>query len=182
MKKHYLYIPLLVFLAIVAVFLVQLFKNSQGDKPTDLESALIGKPLPEFQMLALDEGQTYTRDDLLNGKPFLLNVWATWCATCYQEHQYLNTLAQQGIRIVGVNYKDARSKAVMWLSRLKNPYTMNIYDESGSIGLDLGVYGAPETFLVDGNGIIRYRLAGELNDQVWINVLAPLWQKYGGVN
>ena len=180
MKKSYLFIPLFIFLLITGIFFVQLIKNSQGDRPTDLESALIGKPLPEFKIQALDESQNYERSDILNGKPFLINVWATWCVTCRQEHQFLNTLAARGIPIVGINYKDDRQKAIRWLASLQNPYTVNLFDNSGSMGLDLGVYGAPETFLVDGNGIIRYRLAGELNEQVWQGVLEPLWLQHGG--
>lgn len=181
MKGRYLFIPLFVFLLIAALFLVQLIKNNQGDRPTDLESALVGKPMPVFRLEALDEALKLERSDLVNGKPFLLNVWATWCPSCYQEHQYLNVLAGKGIRIVGLNYKDDRVKAIAWLAQLKNPYVINLFDVNGSAGLDLGVYGAPETFLVDGDGIIRYRLAGPLDERVWNGTLAPLWQQYGGV-
>ncbi len=100
---------------------------------------------------------------LTQGKPVLLNVWATWCPTCRAEHQYLNQLSAQGIRVVGMNYKDDRQKAISWLKELGNPYALSLFDGDGMLGLDLGVYGAPETFLIDGNGIIRYRHAGDLN-------------------
>ncbi len=90
------------------------------------------------------------RRTLIDGKPLLLNVWATWCPTCRAEHQFLNGLAQQGVRVVGMNYKDDRQKAMSWLQRLGNPYRLSLYDGNGLLGLDLGVYGAPETFLIDG--------------------------------
>ena len=90
----------------------------------------------------------------------------------------MNTLAEQGIRVVGLNYKDDRSKAVTWLNTLGNPYALSLYDGNGMLGLDLGVYGAPETFLIDGKGIIRYRHAGDMNARVWLQEVKPLWIKY----
>ncbi|NGH43123.1 DsbE family thiol:disulfide interchange protein, partial [Escherichia coli] len=110
----------------------------------------------------------------------LLNVWATWCPTCRAEHQYLNTLAARGVRVVGLKYKDDRAKAVTWLNSLGNPYALSLYDGDGMLGLDLGVYGAPETFLIDGQGIIRYRHAGDMNERVWQQEVLPLYKKYGG--
>lgn len=154
MKRNVLLLPLLIFLLIAAALLWQLARNAQGDDPTALESALT------------------------QGKPVLLNVWATWCPTCRAEHQYLNRLAAQGIRVVGLNYKDDRAKAVAWLNTLGNPYALSLSDSDGMLGLDLGVYGAPETFLIDGNGIIRYRHAGDLNARVWESEMKPLWDKY----
>ena len=108
----------------------------------------------------------------------LLNVWATWCPTCRAEHQYLNQLSAQGVRVVGLNYKDDRQKAIVWLKELGNPYSLSLFDGDGMLGLDLGVYGAPETFLIDGKGIIRYRHAGDLNARVWESEIKPLWDKY----
>ena len=167
MKRKVLLIPLIIFLAIAAALLWQLARNAEGDDPTNLESALIGKP-----------GQFYQADVLTQGKPVLLNVWATWCPTCRAEHQYLNQLSAQGIRVVGMNYKDDRQKAISWLKELGNPYALSLFDGDGMLGLDLGVYGAPETFLIDGNGIIRYRHAGDLNPRVWEEEIKPLWEKY----
>lgn len=164
MKRKVLLIPLIIFLAIAAALLWQLARNAEGDDPTNLESALIGKPVPKFRLESLDNpGQFYQADVLTQGKPVLLNVWATWCPTCRAEHQYLNQLSAQGIRVVGMNYKDDRQKAISWLKELGNPYALSLFDGDGMLGLDLGVYGAPETFLIDGNGIIRYRHAGDLN-------------------
>lgn len=179
MKRKVLFIPLVLFLLLAGALLWQLVRNAGGDDPTTLESALIGKPVPVFRLEALNEpGKVYDQAVLTQGKPLLLNVWATWCPTCRAEHQFLNGLAAQGVRVVGMNYKDDRRKAVNWLNELGNPYALSLYDGDGMLGLDLGVYGAPETFLIDGNGIIRYRHAGDLNENIWQNELKPLWEKY----
>lgn len=179
MNRKLLFIPLALFLVLALALMWQLMRNADGDRPTDLDSALVGKPLPVFNLASLDNSdEKLGRDALLNGRPFLLNVWATWCPTCRAEHQYLNGLTAQGVRIVGMNYKDNRQKAVTWLKTLGNPYAQSLFDGSGMLGLDLGVYGAPETFLIDGKGIIRYRHAGEMNAQIWQQELLPLWQKY----
>lgn len=181
MKRRYLFIPLALFLLLASLLLWQLARNAQGEAPTDLESALIGKPVPVFRLESLDEpGKEWGREVLADGKPLLLNVWATWCPTCRAEHEYLNSLAVKGVRVVGLNYKDDRAKAIAWLNTLGNPYALSLYDGDGMLGLDLGVYGAPETFLIDGQGIIRYRHAGDLNERVWQQEVLPLYRKYGG--
>lgn len=177
-KKRYL--PLLVFLIFVLVVLIQLQRNAQGEDPKALESALIGKPVPVMQMQDLWQDKTYPQSLFQQGQPLLLNVWATWCPTCYAEHQYLNQLAEQGVPIIGFNYKDKTEKAIKWLKDLGNPYKVVIKDETGALGLDLGVYGAPETFIIDGNGIIHYRYAGDVNEKVWQQTLLPIYQKLKG--
>ena len=139
-----LLIPLIIFLAVAAAFLVQLVRNAQGDDPKALESALVGKPVPQKTLTDLLENKTYGNEIFQQGKPILLNVWATWCPTCYAEHQYLNQLAKQGVTIIGIDYKDESPKAVKWLKDLGNPYSLVLKDEKGSFALDLGVYGAPE--------------------------------------
>lgn len=171
MKKLWLLLPLACFL-VLAVFLYRgLYSN-----PRELNSVLVGKAVPDFQKVDLfDDNKHYDQKLLATGKPVLLNVWATWCPTCYAEHQFLNTLARQGVRIVGVNYKDERNAAVDWLSRLGNPYEEVLFDPKGQLGLDLGVYGAPETFLIDGQGVIRYRHVGDVNDRVWNQTLKPIY-------
>lgn len=180
MNQKVLYIPLVLFLLLAAALLWQLNRNAEGDDPTRLESALLGKPVPVFKLESLDEpGKTFDQSVLKDGKPLLLNVWATWCPTCHAEHKFLNSLATQGVRVVGLNYKDDRQKAIRWLNTLGDPYALSLYDGDGMLGLDLGVYGAPETFLIDGRGIIRYRHTGELNERVWGGEVKPLWQKYG---
>lgn len=179
MKKK-LYLPLIIFLALVAAFLVQLQRNAQGDDPKTLESALVGKPVPAKTLTDLLSTKTFDESLFKQGKPLLLNVWATWCPTCYAEHQYLNHLAKQGVPIIGLDYKDNSEKAVKWLHDLGNPYQVVLKDEKGSFALDLGVYGAPETFILDGKGVIHYRYAGDVNERVWQEKLQPIYQKLVG--
>lgn len=171
MKRALLLIPLALFL-VGAVFL---YRGLYLD-PSELPSALIGKPVPEFSLPAVEGDKTLTRADLL-GKPALLNVWATWCISCRVEHPVLNKLAQQGVRVYGVNYKDDNAAALKWLKEFQNPYQLNISDAEGSLGLNLGVYGAPETFLIDSKGIIRHKFVGVIDDVVWREQLAGLYQE-----
>ncbi|WP_040975454.1 DsbE family thiol:disulfide interchange protein [Necropsobacter massiliensis] len=174
-KKRYL--PLIVFLLLIVAFFVQLQRNSQGDDPKALESALIGKPVPDKMLMDLLDNKQHDGSLFKQGKPLLVNVWATWCPTCYAEHQYLNELKRQGIDIIGINYKDNSTKALKWLKDLGNPYQTVVKDEKGAFGLDLGVYGAPETFIIDANGIIHYRHAGDVNPRVWQEKLEPVYRK-----
>lgn len=177
MTKKALYIPLVFFMVLVFFFTIQLVRNANGDDPTKLESVLVGKPVPVFHLEDLIvANKTYDRSIFL-GQPFLLNVWATWCPTCYAEHTFLNKLANEGVKIIGMNYKDDRDKAINWLSNLGNPYVINLFDGKGMLGLDLGVYGAPETFLIDANGVIRYRHAGDVNEENWKEVIKPMYDK-----
>lgn len=181
MRRKRLFLPLALFLLLALALTVQLTRNAHGDDPTQLESALIGKPLPSLTLRSLDDpGKVYRPALLRDGHPWLLNVWATWCPTCRAEHQLLNGLAARGVRIAGVNYKDSRAKALAWLNTLGNPYTLSVVDGDGMLELDLGVYGAPETFLIDGQGIVRYRHAGDMNDRVWRQDVEPLYRRYGG--
>lgn len=135
-----LYIPLVVFFIIVLIVFIQLMRNAEGDDPKKLESALVGKTVPISTALSL-ENKPYDQMLFKQGKPILLNVWATWCPTCYAEHQYLNQLAKQGITIIGIDYKDDTDKALKWLKELGNPYQVVLKDQRGTLGLDLGVYG-----------------------------------------
>lgn len=152
-----------------------LFRGLFSD-PRKLESALIGQPVPEFALQDLfDLGKRHDRS-LLTGRPLLLNVWATWCPTCQSEHAYLAQLAGEGVSIIGMNYKDDRNKAIGWLRDLGNPYQVTLYDPDGMLGLDLGVYGAPETFFIDSKGIIRYRHVGDINPEVWQSTLKAVYE------
>lgn len=181
MSRKLLFLPLALFLLLALALAVQLTRNAHGDDPTRLESALIGKPLPSLTLRSLDDpGKVYSQALLRDGHPWLLNVWATWCPTCRAEHQFLNRLAAGGVRIAGVNYKDSRAKALAWLNTLGNPYALSVVDGDGMLGLDLGDYGAPETFLIDGQGIVRYRHAGDMNARVWRQDVEPLYRRYGG--
>ncbi|AJE21968.1 DsbE family thiol:disulfide interchange protein [Azotobacter chroococcum] len=172
MKRAIFLLPLVLFLGIAAFLYRGLFLD-----PAELPSALIGKPFPAFSLPAVEEpGRTLTVEDL-KGKPSLVNVWATWCVSCKVEHPVLNELARRGVNIVGVNYKDDNASALKWLKEFHNPYQLNIRDEQGSLGLDLGVYGAPETFLIDRHGIIRHKFVGVIDERVWREQLAARYQE-----
>lgn len=170
MKRWILLLPLVVFLGLSALLFRGLFLD-----PAALPSALIGKPFPEFSLRAVNGDKVLTRQDLL-GRPALVNVWATWCVACRVEHPVLNRLAQQGVVIHGINYKDTNAEAQKWLKDFHNPYQLNLRDDDGSLGLNLGVYGAPETFLIDAKGIIRHKFVGVIDDQVWREQLAGRYQ------
>lgn len=172
MKRLLMLLPLAVFL-IVAVFLYRgLFLD-----PSELPSALINKPMPAFSLPSVEDPQRLISDADLKGKPALVNVWATWCVACKVEHPVLNKLAAQGVTIHGVNYKDDNAEAQKWLREFHDPYQLNIRDEQGSLGLDLGVYGAPETFIIDKQGVIRHKFVGVISEQVWREQLAALYQE-----
>lgn len=172
MKRLLMLLPLAVFL-IVAVFLYRgLFLD-----PSELPSALINKPMPAFSLPSVEDPQRLISDADLKGKPALVNVWATWCVACKVEHPVLNKLAAQGVTIHGVNYKDDNAEAQKWLREFHDPYQLNIRDEQGSLGLDLGVYGAPETFFIDKQGVIRHKFVGVISEQVWREQLAALYQE-----
>jgi cytochrome c biogenesis protein CcmG/thiol:disulfide interchange protein DsbE len=170
MRRWILLLPLVIFLGL-AVFL---YRGLYLD-PAELPSALIGKPFPEFSLRDVQSDRVLTRADLL-GKPALVNVWGTWCVACRVEHPVLNKLAQQGVVIYGINYKDVNVDALKWLKDFHNPYQLNIRDDEGSLGLNLGVYGAPETFLIDSKGIIRHKFVGVVDETVWREQLAGLYQ------
>jgi len=142
-----------------------------GQDPNKMESSLIGKPLPEFSSETLMSATTIvTRKDML-GQPALVNVWATWCPTCRAEHEFLLSIAaQENVRIFGVNYHDQRDAAQQWLTDLGNPYVFSVFDPQGDLGIDLGVVGAPETYLIDANGIVIDKVTGELNERTWVEL------------
>ncbi|MDO6682515.1 MULTISPECIES: DsbE family thiol:disulfide interchange protein [unclassified Oceanobacter] len=162
MNRFILFVPLVGFTILAGLFFLTIDRKDKDVLP----SPLVGQPFPEFEMVSLETGEVVTRDDLL-GKRALVNVWATWCPTCKAEHSFLNLLAAEGIRIYGINYKDEERKAIQWLASYGNPYRWNLSDTNGQLGLELGVYGAPETFLLDSRGIIRGRHVGDLNARVW---------------
>jgi len=166
MPRLLLFIPLLLFI-ILGMFL---WKGLSID-PRELPSALIGKPFPEFNLTEVNNPEkTLTKADFV-GEPVLVNVWATWCPSCRQEHEQLLRMASNGkIKMIGLNYKDDRIAAQEWLQQLGDPYAMTLYDHDGMLGLDLGVYGAPETYLLDAHGIVRYRQVGVMTEQVWADI------------
>lgn len=170
-------IPLVVVLVLVALLgwaVTAMIPDKSGEKaydPTYMPSALIDHPVPNFSLPALHDEQQLLSPGIFTGEVTLLNVWGTWCISCRVEHPYLNKLSQQGVRIVGLNYKDQTPAAREWLQRLGNPYELNIVDKNGRMGVNLGVSGAPETYLVDSTGIIRYKHTGVIDDRVWKNTL-----------
>ena len=166
-----LFLPLILFVGL-ALFL---FRGLSLD-PRELPSALIDQPLPEFRLEQLGGGRELARADVL-GEAALFNVWATWCVSCRVEHPYLQQLADSGVPIYGINYKDEDRAAQRWLDELGDPYRLNIADREGSLGVDLGVYGAPETYLVDAEGVIRYRHVGVVNERVWTTILEPIYRE-----
>lgn len=169
-KSGWLFIPLLAF-----VGLAILLASGLGRDTEELPTALAGKSLPTLQLPSLMRAGTEVSNELFLGHWTLLNVWASWCPTCYVEHPYLMELADQGVRLVGLNYKDDLNKARQYLAKLGNPYLEVAVDESGSYGIDLGVYGAPETFIINPRGEVVFRYVGEVNERSWQQRFAPLW-------
>lgn len=164
-------LPLLVF-----VGLAILLGSRLGTDPTELPSARIGKVMPDFSLsdLAAPEKVLTTAD--IKGQVLFLNVWATWCISCQVEHPVLKHMAEAGVPIVGINYKDYREAAQKYLELHGNPFRFTVYDDKGDLGLDLGVYGAPETYLLDKEGNIRYRYIGVLDAEKWETVLKPRYE------
>ncbi|MGB2130969.1 MAG: DsbE family thiol:disulfide interchange protein [Marinobacterium sp.] len=164
-RKLFAFIPLAVFI-VLGIFL---WRGLSID-PTELPSALAEnkRPIPAFELPSLTSPDQMLSNEDLKGEVALLNVWATWCPTCKEEHGFLNRLAQdEGVTIYGINYKDEPGKAREWLRRYLDPYKKVILDQDGSLGLDLGVYGAPETYVLDAEGRVRYRHAGAVDATVW---------------
>jgi cytochrome c biogenesis protein CcmG/thiol:disulfide interchange protein DsbE len=166
-----LFLPLFLFVGMAAF----LFRGLSLD-PRAMPSALIDRPLPEFNLPVLGQERLLSREDIV-GEAALLNVWATWCVSCRVEHPYLIQIGASGVPIYGINYKDEDAAAGRWLAELGDPYRANIADREGSLGLDLGVYGAPETYLVDAAGVVRYRHVGVVDERVWKTILQPLYQE-----
>tara|TARA_R110000868_G_scaffold364037_1_gene626497 strand:+ start:32813 stop:33361 length:549 start_codon:yes stop_codon:yes gene_type:complete len=149
---------------------------SEGDyDPQALPSALLNKPLPKFTLPKLENDQQVVQAEDLLGDIALINVWATWCPSCHIEHPYLNYLASKlDVVIYGINYKDENKEALRWLKNKGNPYRFNIVDAQGKLGLDLGVTGAPETYVIDHRGFVRMRHQGPMTGQVWSQKFLPL--------
>lgn len=164
-------------LAIFALLVAFLYRGLSLD-PKLVPSPLVGKPVPTFTLTRLDNPATTISDADFKGKVSLLNVWATWCVSCRREHETLVQLAKTGqVEIYGLNYKDNREDAKRWLTQLGNPYVANAFDSDGRVGIDWGVYGAPETFIIDREGIIRHKHIGPLTDEIINDEILPLVAK-----
>ena len=163
MKKIIDALPLIVFASLIIVLFSFL-----SDKDDQLETALIDSSFPDFNLGSLsDESRLLTKQDIIK-LPALINVWATWCIACRVEHPFLMKLKEESIlTIYGLNYKDNKLKALDLLERDGNPFEFSIYDFEGRLAIDLGVYGAPETFFIDKNGLIRERHVGVIDERVW---------------
>ncbi len=169
MERFKLFLPLIIF-----VVLAGFFWRGLSLDPTAMPSALIDQPMPVFSLSTVKQPQQIKTHEDLKGQVSLLNVWATWCVSCRIEHPYLLSLAEQGVPIVGVNYKDDVAAAQQWLKDLADPYVYSVVDLDGRLGIDLGVFGAPETYVVDQQGVIRYKHVGVVNEKVWTEKLEPI--------
>jgi len=182
-------IPLAAFACLMALLIFGLIN---AKNVTIVPSALIGKPVPEFSLATvMDENKILSSSDL-KGQAYLLNVWASWCSACRVEHPLFLEIAKSGtIPIYGLNTKDVpqdgdppgqdkRFNAKRFLTLLGNPYVASGYDENGRVGIDFGVYGAPETFVIDKEGIIRYKHVGPITGDVWVKNFAPLIEEIQG--
>jgi len=169
-------LPLGIFIALVLLLGVALRLN-----PRLVPSPLVGKPVPEFSLeLLRAPAQTLSRGDL-TGKVSLLNAWATWCVECRREHPLLVDIAKAGkVPVYGLNYKDQRPDALEWLRRLGDPYVASGFDADGRVGIDLGVYGLPETFLVDADGMIVHKHIGPIDRQIWETEFVPIIERLQG--
>ena len=172
--KRYL-LPLIVFVLLVGFLAAGLSLN-----PREVPSPLIGKPAPAFSLPRLDAaGQTLSAQDL-RGKVWVLNVWASWCAPCRQEHPLIAELAKSGgAPVYGLNYKDKPADATTWLGQLGNPYTATVSDVEGLVGIDYGVYGVPETFVIDKGGVIRLKHIGPMTPEALRDSVLPMLRKLG---
>lgn len=176
MKYLRFLLPLGVFLGLV-VFLAAGLKLD----PKEVPSPLIDKPAPAFSLTRLDNPtQTIRRDDLL-GKVWMLNVWASWCVACREEHPLLVEFARKKmLPIYGLNYKDERVAGLKWLANFGNPYDASLFDQDGRVGIDWGVYGVPETFIIDRQGVVRFKHIGPLTPDVIQTRIEPLLRQLNG--
>jgi len=166
-------LPLLLFAALAVLLFAGVRMNS-GRDTSAIPSPLIGKPVPAFSLPLLGDASRIVSNADLLGKPFLMNVWGSWCPTCREEHPQITALARSGkVRVIGYNYKDDPADAQRWLQEFGNPFEFNLADEEGRVALDWGIYGAPETFLVDAKGVIRWKLVGAITDSIVSEQIEP---------
>lgn len=164
-------IPLVLFLGLVVLFWSRI-----GEDPSVLPSARMDKDFPGFALPLLQDPSRQASVADMKGQVALVNVWATWCSSCWAEHKVLLEMAAQGVNIYGINYKDERDAALAYLEKQGNPFRLIVADETGGLGLDLGVTGAPETFLIDAAGVIRFHYAGIITQEYWQKELGPRYK------
>ncbi|MCG7497804.1 DsbE family thiol:disulfide interchange protein [Vibrio sp. Of7-15] len=172
--KLRLFIPFILVIFVAGGLIAGLSAKNSAVPP----SPLVGKSVPDFDLPSLTERDARLNQNVFHGEVSLLNVWASWCGICKKEHPYLTQLSkEQGVNLIGLNYRDDKYAALDVLDQTGNPYQNIIFDPRGELALDLGVYGTPETYLVDHNGTILFRYIGALNDVVWQKHFAPLVNK-----
>ncbi|MGZ8254657.1 MAG: DsbE family thiol:disulfide interchange protein [Burkholderiaceae bacterium] len=163
-------IPLALFIVLAGFLLRGLFLN-----PREVPSPLINKPAPQFSLAQLAQPDRPFAPQDMKGQVWLLNVWASWCVACRQEHPLLVELARRkAVPIIGLNYKDKPDAAIGWLAQFGDPYNLSVKDNDGRVGIDYGVYGVPETFLIDKAGVIRFKQIGPITEEVWTKKMQPL--------
>jgi cytochrome c biogenesis protein CcmG/thiol:disulfide interchange protein DsbE len=168
--NKYLLIPLVLFIGLVGFLLVGLYRD-----PHEVPSPLVNKPAPDFQLQQLREPASTLAAKEMRGKVWLLNFWGTWCVACREEHPILVKYSKTGtVPIYGVDYKDDRAAAMQLLAEEGDPYTITASDPEGRTSIDYGVYGAPESYLIDKQGVIRFKQIGPITDEVWNNKILPL--------
>lgn len=167
--NKFLLLPLVLFIGLVAFLLVGLHRD-----PHEVPSPLINKPAPDFKLSQLrDPGKTFSPQEM-RGKVWLLNFWGTWCVACREEHPLLLAYSKTGaVPILGVDYKDERAAAMQMLDEEGDPYTLTLSDPDGRVSIDYGVYGAPESYLIDRNGVIRFKQIGPITEEVWQKEILP---------
>ncbi len=176
MKRLRYVVPLVLFLALTGFLYAGLHL-----KPSEVPSPLIDKPAPAFQLSTLHEPEIQFTPQEMRGKVWLFNVWASWCVSCRQEHPVLMELARTGIvPIYGLDYKDQRNDGIQWLAQHGNPYVLSAYDIDGRVGINYGVYGVPETYLIDQQGIIRYKHIGPISRQALREKILPMVKELRG--
>jgi len=159
-------LPLIVFVALGLLMLIGIRISADRD-PDALPTPLLNQPAPGFALPELHQPDRIVRSEELAGAPYLLNVWGSWCPSCRIEHPVITELANSGrLRVIGYNYKDEREDALRWLGQFGDPYDLIVVDEDGRTAIDWGIYGAPESFLVDAQGVIRFKLVGPLSDDI----------------
>ncbi len=175
MKAKFI-IPLAIFIGLLVFLGIGLTKD-----PHEVPSPLIDKPAPSFRLNQIDNPARQFSPEEMRGKVWLLNVWASWCSGCQEEHPYLMEIASRNVvPIYGMDYKDQAANAMQTLSRAGNPYSLVVSDSDGRTGIDYGVYGVPETFLIDKQGVIRYKQIGPMTPSAFESIILPLVRKLNG--
>ena len=173
MRSLKLAIPLVAFIAIAAFLAIGLTRD-----PREVPSPFIGKAAPAFHIQQLGDSKAAFSPEDMRGKVWLLNVWASWCVSCRAEHPLLVEMSKRNVvPIIGLNYKDKRDDGLAWLGKLGNPYALSAFDVDGRVGIDYGVYGVPETFVIDKQGVIRYKQIGPITPEALEKTILPLIRK-----